>query len=199
MRRKVRHFSEATFRSTGAEAAVIEGANSITLADAALSSTKEKWGVLIHRSMSGDASGTKGVFTMTGGSISYAPTAGPLFYVTNPTAVITLMGVSVTTDSGILIAVGSLKLGECRLERRHRQPHRDAQRLTGNFVIDSVSSLALTLKNGSALAAPCSGDSGWRRIALQLSIEGGRRIVITRGLALLSTEVLGHFVVCISQ
>jgi len=58
-----------TFKSTGAEAAVIEGANSITLAGVSLTSTFQKWGVMIYQSMSGDASGTHGVFTMAGGSL----------------------------------------------------------------------------------------------------------------------------------
>jgi len=47
-------------------------------------------GVMIYQSMSGDAQGTKGTFTMTGGSLAYTATDGPLFYVTNSTAVILL-------------------------------------------------------------------------------------------------------------
>jgi hypothetical protein len=80
--------SDATLTASGAEGAVIEGANSITLKDSDLTSTMEgKWGVMIYQSMSGDAEGTQGVFTMTGGSLAYTSTTGPLLYTwseTNP-------------------------------------------------------------------------------------------------------------------
>jgi hypothetical protein len=93
-----------TFNITGAEAAVIEGANSITLTDTDLTSTKSgKWGVMIYQSMSGDAEGTQGTYTMTGGSLTYTATDGPLFYVTNSTGIITLKGVSLTAASGTLV------------------------------------------------------------------------------------------------
>ena len=92
-----------TFKSTGAEAAVIVGANSITLAGVSLTSTFQKWGVMIYQSMSGDASGTQGAFTMAGGSLTYTPTSGPLFYVTNSTGVITVAGAALTTNSGVFL------------------------------------------------------------------------------------------------
>ena len=63
--------ANSTLLATGAESAVIEGANSITLTDSSLSSTKAgKWGVLIYQSMSGDAEGAEGTFTMTGGTLA---------------------------------------------------------------------------------------------------------------------------------
>jgi len=65
-----------------------------TLVDTDLSSSMaDKWGVMIYQSMSGDAQGTRGVFTMGGGSLANTATTGPLFYVTNSTGVITLQGV----------------------------------------------------------------------------------------------------------
>ena len=90
--------------ATGAEAAVIEGGNSITLIDTDLLSSKEgKWGAMIYQSMSGDAEGTEGTFTMTGGSLKYTSTSGPLFYVTNSTGIITLEGVNTAVASGTLV------------------------------------------------------------------------------------------------
>jgi len=89
--------SGALLSATGSEAAVIEGGNSIDLTGTSLSSSKEKWGIMIYQSMSGDAEGRRGVFSMTGGALNYTPAKGPLFYVTNSTGVITLKGVSVIT------------------------------------------------------------------------------------------------------
>lgn len=75
----------ATFVARGAEAAVIEGSNSVTLDNSRLTAGKNR-GVMIYQSFSGDAQGQSGVFTMSGGRLS--TTSGPLFYVTNTSALI---------------------------------------------------------------------------------------------------------------
>ena len=101
-----------TISASGAEAAVIEGANKITLTDTSLSTTKQKWGVMIYQSMSGDAEGNKGTFTMTGGSLAYSAASGPQFYVTNTTGIITLKGVNITTKSGVLLKAAAGNWGK---------------------------------------------------------------------------------------
>jgi uncharacterized protein (TIGR03437 family) len=151
--------SGTTFKSTGAEAAVIEGANSITLSDVSLTSTKEKWGVMIYQSMSGDASGTRGVFTMTAGSPTYTPAAGPLFYVTNSTGVITLKGVAATANSGVLLKAASGNWGNTGANGGTAILTADAQTLTGNVVADRLSSVTLTLKNGSSLTGSMNAEN----------------------------------------
>ena len=125
-----------TMSATGAEAAVIEGGNSITLTNTSLFSTMKKWGVMIYQSTPGDAQpakreGAQGVFSMTGGSLSYDPTSGPLFYVTNTSAAITLNGVILSSASRTLLKAsagdwgsrgsilhGKLGLGGCLHQRR---------------------------------------------------------------------------------
>jgi hypothetical protein len=143
----------ATLTATGSEAAVIEGANSITLNNCITTSTfANKWGVLIYQSMSGDAQGARGVFTVTGGSLKYTASSGPLFYVTNTTAVITLKGVDVSVASGILIhAAGSTRWGTSGSNGGTVEFTADAQTLVGSVVADKISTVALTLKNGSSL------------------------------------------------
>lgn len=145
--------SDAVITVTGAESAVIEGANSITLLNTSLSSSMEnKWGVMIYQSMSGDAEGTKGVFTMTGGSLANTATTGPLFFVTNSTAVITLKGVTVTTASGMLVdAGGTDRWGTSGSNGGTVILIADGQTLTGDLVADSLSSITTTLQNGSSL------------------------------------------------
>jgi len=66
------NISNNTCNSTGSETTVVEGANTISLRNSNLkSSVANKWGVMIYQSFSGDAQGSKGVFTMTGGSLTY--------------------------------------------------------------------------------------------------------------------------------
>jgi hypothetical protein len=146
--------SGATLTATGSEAAVIEGANSITLNNCITTSGfGDKWGVLIYQSFSGDAEGARGVFTVTGGSLKYAALPGPLFYVTNTTAVITLKGADVSVAFGILInAAGGTRWGTSGSNGGTVEFAADAQTLAGSVVTDKISTVALTLKNGSSLA-----------------------------------------------
>jgi hypothetical protein len=140
-----------TYTATGAEAAVIEGANSITLTDATLNTSKDRWGVMIFQSMSGNASGTKGTFTMTGGALSDPSTTGPLFYVTNSTGAISLKGVKVTAASGVLIKAATGKRGNSGSNGGTAVFTADGETLTGDLISDSSSSIAATLKNGTSL------------------------------------------------
>ncbi|MEQ8169713.1 MAG: hypothetical protein ABRQ38_12550 [Candidatus Eremiobacterota bacterium] len=144
--------SGATISATGSEGAVIEGANSIILTDTSLSSSKtNKWGVLIYQSMSGDAEGTQGTFTMTGGSLAHTAEDGPLFYVTNSTGIITLKGVNVTASSGIIIKASTGNWGTSGSNGGKVNFTADSQSLTGNLLADSSSTITAVLQNGSAL------------------------------------------------
>lgn len=144
--------NNATFLSTGSEAVVIEGSNSVALNNDSLTSTKAgKWGVMIYQSMSGDAQGAKGVYTQTGGSLSDTTADSPLFYVTNSTAVITLKNVKVTAASGTLINAAAGQWGKSGSNGGTANLAASVQSLTGNLVADKLSSINLTLADGSTL------------------------------------------------
>ena len=161
--------SGATITSTGAEAAVIEGGNSITLTNTTLSSSKaDKQGVMIYQSMSGDAAGTKGTFTMTGGSLSYTSSTGPLFYVNNSTGVITLKGVTVTAASGTLVKAAAGKWGTSGSNGGTVLLTADGQTLTGDMVADNISSITSTLQNGSVLTGAINTDKAAKAANLTL-------------------------------
>jgi len=171
--------SEATITASGAEAAVIEGANSIDLTNTTLtSSMADKWGVMIYQSMSGDAEGTRGVFTMTGGTLAYTSASGPLFFVTNSTGVITLKGVNVTATSGTLVnAAGTDRWGQSGANGGTVLFTADQQALAGDLVADSISSIALTLQNGSALTGAI--NSAHTAQALSLTLDATSTWTVT--------------------
>jgi hypothetical protein len=151
--------SGATCVATGSEMAVIEGANAITLDNATLSSSKDgKWGVMIYQSMSGDAEGTKGVFTETGGTLEYTAANGPLFYVTNSTGVITLTGVKVTAASGVLVKAAAGNWGKSGSNGGTASLTADSQTLSGDLVADSLSTLTLTLQHSATLTGAINAD-----------------------------------------
>jgi hypothetical protein len=142
-----------TCNATGSESAVIEGTNSITLTDSNLTSSFEnKWGVMIYQSMSGDAEGSEGQFTMTGGTLSNSASTGPLFFVTNTTAYITLKRVNLEVGSGTLLnAAGTSQWGTSGSNGGTVIFTADGQTLSGDLLGDNISSLILTLQNGSSL------------------------------------------------
>jgi hypothetical protein len=150
-----------TMRATGAEAAVIEGGNSITLTNTSLFSTMNKWGVMIYQSTSGDEQGSQGslgAFTMTGGSLAYDPTSGPLFYVTNSTALITLKGAALSSASRILLKASAGNWGNRGSNGGTVIFTADSQALAGDLVADNLSSITLTLQKDSTWTGTINGD-----------------------------------------
>jgi len=140
--------AKATITATNSEGAVVEGSNKIELTDTTLSGNK-KSGVMILQSTSGDAQGSTGIFTMSGGKLAAAD--GPLFYVTNTTGVISLKNVSLSTTSGILLKASADQWGTSGKNGGTVTLSADSQTLVGNVVTDNISTAALILKNNSSL------------------------------------------------
>ena len=153
----------ATLTANHSEALVIEGKNSIVLENCAVtgnmsdtqgaSSDENVHNVMIYQSMSGDADVGTSTFTMTGGSLTGKN--GDLFYVTNTHCVLTLSGVTLRNedaDAYLLRAVGnsaSRGWGTAGANGAQVDLTADAQTLEGDIVVDTISTLDLTLKNGS--------------------------------------------------
>ena len=153
----------ATLEATDSEALVIEGKNSITLEDCDVtgnmsdtngaSSSENVHNVMIYQSMSGDADVGESGFSMTGGSLTGKN--GDMFYLTNTSAKITLENVTITNedeDAALLRVCGnSGERGWGSAGSNGAQVAFTAidQKLSGDIVVDTVSALDLTLKDGS--------------------------------------------------
>ena len=153
----------ATLEATDSEALVIEGKNSITLEDCDVtgdmsdtngaSSSENVHNVMIYQSMSGDADVGESGFSMTGGSLTGKN--GDMFYLTNTSAQITLENVTITNedeDAALLRVCGnSGERGWGSAGSNGAQVTFTAidQKLSGDIVVDTVSTLDLTLKDGS--------------------------------------------------
>lgn len=158
--------------ATGAEAAVIEGSNSIVLTNTLLSSSKaDKWGVMIYQSMSGDAEGANGVFTMNGGKLVNTSVISPLFYVTNATGRIILKGVNVVAASGTLLQATAGRWGTSGQNGGTAILTATGQALTGNLVADSISTITVTLQSGSSLTGSINSaqTASWVGVTLDSS------------------------------
>ena len=129
----------ATISSTAADGGVIEGSNSIALANTILTGTTDA--IKIYHSESGDASGFTGTLTVNGGSLT--ATAGAAIYVLNETGVVTLKGgATVSTSTGYIIdAVDTSTVTFTA----------SGETLTGNLYADTSSVIAATLESSTTL------------------------------------------------
>ena len=103
--------------------------------------------------MSGDADVGTSEFTMTGGTLT--SNNGDVFYVTNTHSVIKLLGVTIDnkdSDSYLMNICGnsaSRGWGTAGKNGAQVEFTADSQELNGDIVVDTISTLNMTLKNGS--------------------------------------------------
>ena len=160
--------SNATMESTASQGVVVEGRNSVTLNDVTLTasntqknSDKSEWyqAVMIYQSMSGDAAEGEATFTMTGGSLTNKN--GDIFFVNNTTTTITLSGVAITNEdaSGVFLRAAAAGWGKSGSNGGHVVLDAFGQTIDGDMIVDEVSSLALSLADGSQLTGAINADN----------------------------------------
>ena len=155
----------AVLTANRSEALVIEGKNSIVLENCTVSgnmsdtqgasSDENVHNVMIYQSMSGDADVGTSTFSMTGGSLTAKN--GDMFYITNTHCILTLSGVTLRNedaDGALLRVVGnsaSHGWGSAGSNGAQAEFTANAQTLEGDIIVDSISTLELTLTGGSSL------------------------------------------------
>lgn len=155
---------DADLTANNSEALVIEGQNSISLtndnvvgnmsSDKGTSSDTNVHNVMIYQSMSGDADEGKSSFSMTGGSLTGKN--GDMFYVTNTDCSISLSGVTITnedSDGNLLTVKGndaSHGWGSAGSNGGNVTLNCSGQTLSGNIVVDDISTLNMTLADESS-------------------------------------------------
>ena len=154
----------AVLTANRSEALVIEGKNSIVLENCTVSSNmsdtqgassdENVHNVMIYQSMSGDADVGTSVFSMTGGSLTAKN--GDMFYITNTHCILTLSGVTLRNEdaNGALLRVvgnsASHGWGSAGSNGAQAEFTANAQTLEGDIIVDSISTLELTLTGGSS-------------------------------------------------
>ena len=171
--------SDVTLKSNTAQVVVIEGGNSVALTNSTLTanhSTKNgqdstHQAILIYQSMSGDASEGNSSFTMTGGTLENSN--GDIFCVTNTTCTITLENVTLTNNdsSGNFLRAEAQNWGKSGSNGGKITLNASNQTITGNIIVDSISSLAMTLSSSSSFtgAINTSGQTGTVSVTLDSS------------------------------
>lgn len=163
-----------TFTSTEAEAAVIEGDNSIILNHATLTSASSGThrGIFLYQSMSGDANNTSSTcqgsatgdcFVMTGGAFNYTDTTSgasdpasncTAFEVYNQTSLVILTDVTISNSCGTLLLSGYNDQWSNSDAYGYATFKAYGTTLTGNVIVgDTCLSSACTTRDTSSTAA----------------------------------------------
>jgi hypothetical protein len=158
------YVSNSNLVATGAEAAAIEGFNSITLTDSDITGSV-KWGVFIYQSMSGDSSVGVGTFDMTGGSLTNN-SSGPVFMVLNTEAIINLQDVDISTSGDVLIRATDAFDGDDNVNSDWGSSGgaitltATDQVLNGTVSCNELSSIDITLLGSSVLSGAVEIEDG---------------------------------------
>ena len=149
--------------STGAQAAVIEGKNSITMTKCAFTVSGGNNGVMLYQSMSGDASDKDATancstLTMTGTTIRNS-TDGAMFYITNTTSVINLEGGNtLECKNGKLVDAAAGRWGKDGSNGGELSLNIKGDKLSDSVTADDISSVAVNVLDGGEFKGETSGE-----------------------------------------
>lgn len=171
--------TDTTLVSTASQGVVVEGKNSVALANCELTasnntknSDKSDWyqAVMIYQSMSGDAAEGEASFSMAGGSLTNAN--GDILFVNNTVASIVLSDVAITNEDteGVLLRAAAAGWGNEGSNGGHINLTLGGEQVVGDIVVDEVSELNLYLKEGTAYEGTLAADTG---ASVYVEIESG--------------------------
>ena len=166
----------ATLKATASEGVVIEGKNSVTLDNVTLVDTNNKLNgqsttyknIFLYQSMSGDADTGVAVFKASNSKIT--TNKGDTLYVTNTKATITLENNTIVNNdtTGNFLRVQKDSWGNSGSNGGDVTLNLTKQKVTGNIVVDSISTLSMSLTNSSSYEGTINKDNGAKMISLTL-------------------------------
>lgn len=174
--------SNAELTANASEGVVVEGKNSITLNNCTLTGNMENtYGgdsdenihtIMIYQSMSGDADIGEAYFTAEGGSITGL--SGDMFYATNTDCTISLKDVAFTLANDTFLRVegnsSSRGWGTEGANGGDVILTAEDQTIEGNILVDSISSLDMTMTNSTFSGAiNPDGEGG----TVKVTMDGG--------------------------
>ena len=149
--------------STGAQAAVIEGKNSITMTGCDFTVSGGNNGVMLYQSMSGDAAdkdatASTSTLTMSGTTIRNN-TDGAMFYITNTTSVIELNGGNtLESANGQLVNAATGRWGSDGSNGGNLSLNITGDSISDSVTADDISSVAINVLDGGEFSGETSGE-----------------------------------------
>lgn len=158
------------------EGIVIEGKNSVTINNCDLIDSNTKLNgqsttyknIFLYQSMSGDAA--DGVAEFTANNSKITTNNGDSFYVTNTTAIINLSNNTIINNDseGNFLRVQKDSWGKTGSNGGNVTLVMNNQKATGNIVIDSISTLDMTMTSDSYYEGTINADNSAEEITLKL-------------------------------
>ena len=186
--------NDAELVSTASEGVVIEGLNSVTLNNVNLTDTNNTLNgnsetyknIFIYQSMSGDAETGTGTFTAKDSTLT--TNQGDTFFITNTTASITLENNEIVNNdaSGAFLRAQAGKWGTSGSNGGQVTLDAKDQEIFGDIILDEISTLDLTLEDGSYYKGTINGANTAKNLSLKLSADSV--IVLTGDTYLTSLE-----------
>ena len=170
--------SDAVLTSTSSQGVVVEGKNAVTLQNVTLTAsntTKNSdksdtyQAVMIYQSMSGDAAEGEASFTMDGGSLTNKN--GDIFFVNNTVASISLSDAEIINEDpeGVFLRAEAAGWGNEGSNGGHVTLTAASQEISGDLLVDDVSTLNLYLNSGSVLEGAVNPDGEAGDIYVELA------------------------------
>lgn len=166
----------ANLVSKVAEGIVIEGKNSVTIENCTLTDNNTKLNglsttyknIFLYQSMSGDADTGNSTFTAKNNKIT--TNNGDSFYITNTTATINLTNNTIINNDskGNFLRAQADSWGNKGSNGGDVTLNLNNQSVTGNIVIDEVSTLKMTMKESSSYEGTINSDNNAKEISLTL-------------------------------
>ena len=168
--------NNANLTSTASEGVVVEGKNSVTLNNVTMEATNTKLNsnsetyksIFIYQSMSGDSE--VGTSTFTSKNSKIINNKGDIIFVTNTNTVIELENNEIINNdnTGNFIKVSASKWGKTGSNGGTVTLNAKNQKITGNIVVDSISTLDFSLKNGSSYTGTINNENTAKKINITL-------------------------------
>lgn len=171
--------NDAKLTANVSEGVVVEGKNSVTLNNVTMEATNTKLNgnsetyksIFIYQSMSGDADVGTSAFTAKDSNITN--NKGEIIFVTNTNTVITLENNTITNNDsdGAFLKVTTAKWGTSGSNGGNVTLNMTNQKVAGDFIIDNISTLALTMKNGSVIVGAIDEENQAKNVTLAMSSD----------------------------
>ena len=177
--------NDANLISTASEGVVVEGKNSVTLNNVTMEATNTKLNgnsetyksIFIYQSMSGDADVGTSSFTAKDSKIKN--NKGDIIFVTNTSTVIELENNEIINNDsdGAFLKISSAKWGTSGKNGGTVTLNAKNQKITGDILVDNISTLDLSLKNGSSYTGTINNENTAKKI--NITLDSNSSITLT--------------------
>ena len=177
--------SNATLVAKASEGIVIEGKNSVSIDNCNLTDSNTKLNgqsttyknIFLYQSMSGDAENGNAEFSAKNSTIT--TNNGDTLYVTNTTATINLENNNIVNNdnNGNFLRIQKDSWGKSGSNGGDVTLNLTNQKATGNIVVDSISTLNMTLKSASYYEGTINSDNSAESI--KLTLDSSSKIKLT--------------------